>query len=99
LLTYVGSALLLFNGLTVAAVYVVRSKSVGGSMPYFRVPGYPVTPAIFLVLVVVVWVYGLRREPEPTIAALATILAGALIFFIGRSYGWISEEAGGDRKE
>jgi APA family basic amino acid/polyamine antiporter len=91
LLTYVGSALLLFAGLTVASVYVVRRKSVAGSMPYFRVPGYPVTPAIFLALVVIVWIYGLRRDPEPTIAALATILAGALVFFIGRSYGWISE--------
>jgi basic amino acid/polyamine antiporter, APA family len=99
LLTYVGSALLLFSGLTVASVYVVRRKSVSGSMPYFRVPGYPVTPAIFLGLVVVVWVYGLRGDPEPTIAALATILAGALVFFIGRSYGWFSEKAGGDGKE
>jgi basic amino acid/polyamine antiporter, APA family len=99
LLTYVGSALLLFAGLTVASVYVVRRKSVGGSMPYFRVPGYPVTPAIFLGLVVVVWIYGLRREPEPTIAALVTILVGALVFFIGRSSGWFSEEAGGDRNE
>jgi basic amino acid/polyamine antiporter, APA family len=91
LLTYVGSALLLFAGLTVASVYVVRRKSVSGSMPYFRVPGYPVTPAIFMTLVAVVWVYGLKREPEPTIAALATILAGALVYFIGRSYGWLSD--------
>ncbi len=93
LLTYVGSALLLFNGLTVASVYLVRRKSVTGSTPYFRVPGYPVTPGIFLVLVVIVWVYGLKREPEPTIAALVTIVAGALVYLIGRSYGWISEKA------
>jgi Na+-driven multidrug efflux pump len=50
-----------------------------------------VTPAIFLALVVVVWVYGLIKEPEPTGAALATVVAGALVFFIGRSYGWISD--------
>jgi basic amino acid/polyamine antiporter, APA family len=91
LLTYVGSALLLFGGLTVASVYIVRRKSVSGSMPYFRVPGYPVTPAIFLALVVALWSYGLKREPEPTIAALATIVAGALVYFIGRSYGWLSD--------
>lgn len=92
LLTYVGSALLLFNGLTVASIYLVRSKSDSGSTQHFRVPGYPLTPAIFLALVVVVWVYGLRREPEPTIAALLTVVAGALVFFIGRSYGWIKEK-------
>jgi basic amino acid/polyamine antiporter, APA family len=91
LLTYVGSALLLFNGLTVASVYIVRRRSTAGSIPHFRVPGYPVTPAIFLALVVVVWVYGLIKEPEPTGAALATVVAGALVFFIGRSYGWISD--------
>jgi APA family basic amino acid/polyamine antiporter len=91
LLTYVGSALLLFAGLTVASVYVVRRKSVASSMPYFSVPGYPVTPAIFLALVAVLWFYGLKNEPEPTIAALATIVAGALVFFIGRSYGWFND--------
>jgi basic amino acid/polyamine antiporter, APA family len=97
LLTYVGSALLLFAGLTVASVYIVRRNSVSSSTRYFRVPGYPVTPAIFLALVAVVWIYGLQREPEPTIAALATVVAGALVFFIGRSYGWISDET--DKKE
>jgi APA family basic amino acid/polyamine antiporter len=39
----------LFVGLTVAAVFVLRRRE--GAAPVFRTPGYPVTPVIFLVLV------------------------------------------------
>ncbi|MCI0338296.1 MAG: amino acid permease [Acidobacteria bacterium] len=91
LLNYVGSALLLFAGLTVAAVYLVRRHSVTGTTPFFRVPGYPVTPAIFLILVTVVWFNGLYREPLPTGAALATILFGAVIYYVGHARGWLSD--------
>ncbi|MBX3280434.1 MAG: APC family permease [Acidobacteria bacterium] len=89
LLVYAGSALLLFAGLAVASVYVARRKSIDQHGEYFKVPGYPITPAIFIILVGVAWVEGLRESPEATGAALATIAFGALIYLIGRSRGWI----------
>ena len=91
LLVYVGSALLLFAGLTVAAVYFVPRTSDTQSSRFFRVPGFPITPAFFLVLVVVSWIQGLRERPLPTGAALATILVGAAIYFIGRALGWFNQ--------
>ena len=92
LLVYVGSALLLFGGLAVAAVYVVARRPVPRT-GVFRVPGYPVTPAIFLGMVLVAWVHGLRESPVPTSAALLTIVAGAITYAIGRALGWLGEPA------
>lgn len=89
LLTYVGSALLLFAGLAVGAVYLARRQPEPGSGRSFRVPGYPLTPAFFLILVCAAWFQGLRERPGPTGAALATVLAGVVIYYIGRRSGWI----------
>ncbi|MCI0660129.1 MAG: hypothetical protein L0220_03560, partial [Acidobacteria bacterium] len=71
--------------------YLDRRHSVPGTTPFFRVPGYPVTPAIVLILVTVVWFNGLYREPLPTGAALATILFGAVIYYVGHARGWLSD--------
>jgi hypothetical protein len=94
LLVYVGSALLLFAGLTVSAVYVV-AREPGPRSAVFRVPGYPVTPAAFVTLVVVAWVYGLQERPVPTGAALLTIVAGVVAFTVGRAAGWLGEPGTG----
>ena len=90
LLTYAGSALLLFAGLAVASVYWVRRDS-PASTSHFRIPGYPVTPAVFVALVGVAWIEGLRESPRATGAALATIALGVVIFFVGRAQGWIPD--------
>ncbi|MFN7931609.1 MAG: amino acid permease, partial [Blastocatellia bacterium] len=92
LLTYVGSALLLFSGFTIAAVYVARRKNIAHSGDYFRVPGYPVTPAIFIVMVVVSWVQSFREQPVPTTAALLTIVAGVAIYYLARAFGLLAEQ-------
>ena len=97
LLTYAGSALLLFAGLAVASIYAVRRRKRETSTEFFRVPGYPVTPTIFVIIVGVAWIEGLRERPGATGAALATILAGALLFFLGRRRGWIAMN--GTRRE
>jgi APA family basic amino acid/polyamine antiporter len=92
LLTYAGSALLLFAGFAVASVYWIRRSPATGES-HFRIPGYPVTPAIFLALVGIAWVEGLRESPGATGAALATIVVGSIIYFVGRGLGWIPREA------
>ena len=96
LLIYVGSSLLLFAGLTVASLYLVRRTSSATATQFFRLPGYPVTPAIFLIMVAIAWFQGLKQQPLPTGAALVTILVGAAIFFIGRYHGWLKEESVSD---
>ena len=92
LLTYVGSALLLFSGFTIAAVYFARRKNIAHSSDHFRVPGYPFTPAIFIAMVVVSWVQGFREQPWPTSAALLTIVAGIVIYYAARASGLLIEQ-------
>jgi basic amino acid/polyamine antiporter, APA family len=90
LLLYVGSALLLISALTVAAVYVVRRASPDDPKSNFSVPGYPVTPAIYILLVILSWIQTLQKEPMPAIYALVTIAAGVVVYYVGRARGWIA---------
>jgi basic amino acid/polyamine antiporter, APA family len=87
LLTYVGSGLLLFSGFTVAAVYLLRHRNTHNDRQFFRVPGYPFTPAIFLAVVVVSWIQSMQERPGPTGAALLTLLAGFAFYGVGRAFG------------
>ena len=92
LLIYVGAGLLLFSGFTVAAVYVVRHRFGADEASHFRVPGYPFTPALFLLLVLVSCVQSFLESPIPTGAALVTLLAGFACYFIGRALGWFKAD-------
>jgi APA family basic amino acid/polyamine antiporter len=90
LLLYVGSALLLISALTVAAVYVVRRAADDDPKSNFSVPGYPVTPAVYILLVIFMWIQTLQKEPMPAIYALVTIAAGVAVYYVGRARGWIA---------
>ncbi len=92
LLIYVGAGLLLFSGFTVAAVYVLRWRYGTEDASHFRVPGYPFTPALFLLLVLVSCAQGFLESPIPTGAALLTLLAGFACYFIGRALGWFKAD-------
>lgn len=91
LLIYAGSALSLLAALTVAAVWVVARKQKHQSSLFFRTPGYPVTPAIFLILEITAFLNGLKERPIPTGAALLTILAGIGIYYLARTLGWLND--------
>jgi len=90
LLLYVGSALLLISALTVAAVYVVRRAADDDPKRNFSVPGYPFTPAIYILLVILSWIQTLREQPKPAVYALVTIAAGVAVYYLGRALGWIA---------
>jgi basic amino acid/polyamine antiporter, APA family len=91
LLLYIGSALLLISALTVAAVYVVRrSEDDDDPKSNFSVPGYPYTPAIYILLVIFSWIQTLQKQPMPAIYALVTIAAGVGVYYLGRMRGWIT---------
>jgi APA family basic amino acid/polyamine antiporter len=89
LLLYVGSALMLISALTVAAVYVVRRAADDNPKSNFSVPGYPYTPAIYILLVIFSWIQTLQKQPMPAIYAIVTIAAGVAVYYVGRMRGWI----------
>ncbi len=92
LLIYAGSALSLMTTLTVVSVYSLPRDETGKSSGFFRTPGFPITPAVFLILEATAIIQGLRERPIPTGAAFLTILAGVLIFYIARNRGWLDDQ-------
>ena len=90
LLIYIGASLSLIAALTVSGVWVIsRRTSRAQRDGIFLTPGYPVTPAIFLGLEVVAILLALWERPRPTMAALATVLAGILFYGLARRMGWL----------
>ena len=96
LLIYIGSSLLLFNGLTVATLFVFRRRagradrleSTGPEI--FRTPLHPLPALIFLGMTIAAWINGLLGAPLPTGAALVTLAAGAAVYAFGNRRGWFA---------
>ena len=80
------TAIVPFYALGVAAVFVLRRRS--GYNPSFRVPGYPVVPALF-VLATMYLLANALLDPgtrRPTATVLATVLLGIPVYYatVGR---------------
>ncbi len=71
--------LLIFNGLGVAAVFVLRQKMPDVRRP-FKVPGYPVLPALFLLATIYLMINTLATTPGRALAGLAIIASGLPIY-------------------
>jgi APA family basic amino acid/polyamine antiporter len=91
LLIYVGSGLMLISAFTIASVYLVRRTAPPDPARHFSVPGYPFTPAIFILIVIFSWTQSLQEQPIPTGAALITIVSGLAIYHAGRALGWVAD--------
>ncbi|MEP6809945.1 MAG: amino acid permease [Chthoniobacterales bacterium] len=81
--SYVQFSLTLCSSLTVLGVFVLRWRQPNLPRPY-RVPGYPVTPLIFL-LVSAWMLWSLLVNPAtraPSLLGLATTLFGLVIYFL-----------------
>jgi APA family basic amino acid/polyamine antiporter len=79
LLDYVISAALIFYILTIAAVFRLRHKMPNVERSY-RVPGYPVTPALYILGAAVVLVILFAYRPATTWPGLVIVLAGAIVY-------------------
>ncbi|MGK7312618.1 MAG: APC family permease [Candidatus Longimicrobiales bacterium M2_2A_002] len=80
LLTYTGFAIVLFAGLAVAALFVLRWRRPDARRP-FRAWGYPWAPALFIAASVAMVVQSVLRAPGPSLAGVAVIGAGAPVFW------------------
>jgi len=80
ILAYFIFTVVIFLGLTVVALMVIRRR--GGPAPEYRTPGYPVTPAIYLVLVLVMLVLLGGNDPRQAVLGLLVVAAGLPVYAI-----------------
>lgn len=80
ILVYVGFTLSLFSGLTVGSIFVLR-KRLRNKENRFKVPGYPVTPFIFLIITLWMIVHTLIERPLAAVAGIVTLGLGVLIYY------------------
>jgi len=78
---YAAVGLSLFAMLFIGAVYVLRWRRPDMERP-FRVPGYPVVPAIFMAVTLFVAVFAFMQWPKPSICSLGSILAGIPVYYV-----------------
>jgi basic amino acid/polyamine antiporter, APA family len=76
---YVGFAITLFLGVAVAAVFVLRAREPEAPRP-FKAVGYPVTPAIYVVVSLAIVVNAFYSAPRVTILGTLIILAGIPLY-------------------
>jgi basic amino acid/polyamine antiporter, APA family len=90
LLNYVIFAVLVFYVLTIVGLFVLRRTHPHAERPY-RAVGYPVLPAIYILMALFIDVVLLRYKPEFTWPGLIVVLLGIPVY-----YAW-SRSAGAKR--
>jgi len=81
LLDYIIFAVLVFYILTIAGLFVLRVKRPNEPRPY-RAIGYPVLPAVYILMAVFIDVVLLRYKPQYTWPGLIIVLLGIPVYFI-----------------
>jgi APA family basic amino acid/polyamine antiporter len=84
LLTYTGIAVVLFAGVAVTTVFVLRRKVTAESRP-FSAWGYPWAPALFAVASAAIVVNAIVTRPATSLAGLAVMAAGLPLYAIMRA--------------
>ena len=78
---YASVGLSVFAMFFIGAVYVLRWRRPDMERP-FRVPGYPVVPAIFMAVILFMTVFAFKQWPKPSIYSLGSILAGIPVYYV-----------------
>ncbi len=80
LLDYVVFAVLVFYILTIAGLFILRRNRPDAERPY-RAFGYPVLPAIYIVMAIFIDVVLLRYKPQFTWPGLIIVLLGIPVYY------------------
>ncbi len=91
LLDYTIFAVLLFYILTLVGLFVLRRTRPDAPRPY-RALGYPVLPAVYILLALMIDVVLLRYKPQYTWPGLIIVLLGIPVYFVWhrgtKRHGW-----------
>jgi APA family basic amino acid/polyamine antiporter len=85
LLTYVVFTGWIFYALGAASIFVFRHKRPNAPRP-FRVPGYPLTPALFVIASAIIVLNTLVTQSNRALVGLAFVAAGAPVYLIWRKF-------------
>ncbi|MDX2178213.1 MAG: amino acid permease [Bryobacteraceae bacterium] len=85
LLDYVIFAVLLFYVLTILGVFVLRARRPDAPRPY-RAVGYPLLPALYVVLAAGIEILLLIYKPSYTWPGLGIVLLGIPVYFVWRKH-------------
>jgi len=80
LLDYIIFAVLVFYILTIIGLFVLRRTHADAERPY-RAVGYPVLPAVYIVMALFIDVVLLRYKPQYTWPGLCIVLLGIPVYF------------------
>ena len=78
---YTGFAVVLFAGLAVAALFVLRLREPNTSRP-FKAIGYPIAPAVFVIASLLIVVNAIVKNPRPSGAGVLVIAAGIPLYLL-----------------
>jgi APA family basic amino acid/polyamine antiporter len=79
LMIYIGMSLTLFTVLSVASLFVFRTRSGWQRLRAVNF-AWPLIPASYILVGTCMMVYGVIGAPVPSLSALATVAAGALVY-------------------
>jgi APA family basic amino acid/polyamine antiporter len=82
LLTYVGFTIAAFSAVSVSCVFLLRRRR-DIALP-FRMPGYPITPLLYVGLMAWMVVDGVRERPIAAAAGAVTVLGGLVAYVAAR---------------
>ena len=84
LVSYTGFAIVLFSGIAVTALFVLRRRQPDAPRP-FRAWGYPVAPALYAGMSAAMVVNAIWREPGPSAAGIVLIACGIPLYLALRA--------------
>jgi len=79
LVSYTGFAVVLFSGIAVAGLFVLRRRYPDEPRPY-RAWGYPLSPAVFVAAAAAMLANEVWSRPAPALTGLAVSLAGVPVY-------------------
>jgi APA family basic amino acid/polyamine antiporter len=83
IITYISFTLSLFTTLTVLGVFILRYQKPDLERPY-KTWGYPVTPAIFLILNCWFLWFVFKGKPVASLVGLGVVALGLVVYFIAK---------------
>ena len=73
----------IFYGMGAVSLFILRGKFRDQERPY-RVPGYPVIPAIFVLASAAMTALAIMDDPKGTLPWIGVLIAGVPVYFIWR---------------